>query len=222
MRVLRTLSLVIATVATTGTAGAQPVRMKFQSGPSTAAVTGYGYYVGPFSGTVTSNPTLPTISLFCVDVLNSIRWGQPWEANASSLGGSLALTRHGDEKLLQYQKAAWLTTQYSLNATTQWAGIQAAIWNLLNPGAPHGGGAETFWLNEANTFASSSTYGAYDWSGFWVITPDGAAGRRIGGGPQEFITTQDPFVTPEPATIVLLASGLVGIVGLVAARGVRV
>lgn len=213
--------MVIATIATTDIAAAQAVGLKFQSGPSTPAVTGYGYYVGPFSGTVTSNPTLPTISLYCVDVLNSIKWGQQWTANVSSLTGSLALTRHGDAKRAQYRKAAWLTTQYSLNATTQWAGIQAAIWNLLNPGLPNGGSAENYWLGQANTFASSSGYDAYDWSGFRIITDVGAAGRKQGGGTQEFITIHDPHVTPEPATIVLLATGVVGIVGMVAVRGVR-
>ncbi|MGQ0640094.1 MAG: PEP-CTERM sorting domain-containing protein [Gemmatimonadaceae bacterium] len=216
MRVLRALSLVIAAVATSEIAAAQPIGLKFQSGPPSPAVTGYGYYVGPFSGTVTSNPTLPTISLYCVDILNRITWGKTWNANLTNLGQTnLSNTRHGSAKLLQYRKAAWLTTQFSLNSTTAWAGIQAAIWNLLNPGAPNGGAAETFWLNKANTFASSTTYGTYNWNQFHIVTPVGAAGLVRGGGTQEFIT---PSVTPEPATLLLLATGLICTVGFLVVR----
>lgn len=221
MRVLRTISLMAALTVTAKAVTAQPIGLKFQSGPPSPAVTGYGYYVGPFSGTVTSNPTLPTIDLFCVDILNSITWGYQWTANVTSLAlSSIPNTRQGTAALNNYRKAAWLTTQYSVTSTNQWAGIQAAAWNLLNPGSPNGGTPETYWLNQANSFQTSSGWSSYDWGQFYVLTPVGAAGLKKGGGTQEFITTS-PFVTPEPGTLLLLATGLVGMIGIVAVRNVR-
>jgi hypothetical protein len=213
--------LAAALTMTANAVAAQPIGLKFQSGPSSPSVTGYGYYVGPFSGTLLSNPTLPTINLFCVDVLNSISWGLKWKANVTSLALSdIGNTRHGTGSLESYRKAAWLTTQYSPTNKEQWAGIQAAVWNLLNPGNPNGGNAENYWLNQANTFQTTSSWNSYDWGQFYVLTSVEAAGKIVGGGTQEFITTS-PFVTPEPGTLILLATGLVGVIGLATVRSIR-
>ena len=60
-----------------------------------------------------------------------------------------------------------------------------------------------------------------DWNGLRIHADVGAAGRRQRGGTQEFIKIHDPRVTPEPVTVALLATGVVGVLGMVD-RGVRV
>ena len=211
-----------AAISTVAHAQAQPITVKFQSGPSSPAVTGYGYYIGPFSGTVTSNPTLPTINLFCVDVLNAVGWGKQWRANVTNLGFSdISNTRHGNAKLDYYRMAAWLTRQYAVNSTTEWAGIQAAVWQVLNPGAPWGQSAEMKWVWAATNFAKTPAWKEYDWNDYYVITPVEAAGHAIGHGPQEFITTS-PHVTPEPETLLLVGTGFLAFVGFAVVRGIRV
>jgi hypothetical protein len=226
MRVARwTLSLVGLLLVTSSEAEAQwwKKKFKFQSGALPGSVTAFGYYVGPFVGTITSDPGRPVVDLFCVDVLNQIKWGHDWTANISNLGGgNLSLTRHGNAKAVNYKKAAWLSTQFKAPGVTvtQYGGIQLAMWNLLNPGAPFGGAAETTWLTAADDWYDDGGWRTFDFSTFYVVTDTGAVGRKVGGGTQEFLVT-GPVVTPEPGTWILLGTGLLAIAGLAVVRGVR-
>lgn len=214
---------VAALTLSASTASAQAT-LQFQGTRPNPAVTAMGYYVGPFWGTVTSDPTRPKIDLFCVDVLNQINWGQTWTANFSNLSGNLALTRHGNAKLAQYQQAAYLASMYKAPGivTGQWGGIQAAIWNLLNPGYPNGGTSvstnthEAYWLAQANSWYNGGGAQTFDFSRWTVVTDTRSAGNVSGVGVQEFLTTG---VTPEPETWVLMGTGLVLVVGFAVKRG---
>ena len=145
MRLSRPLLALVALAATASPAHAlkQPVptyrvkNLQFQTRAPNPAVTAYGYYVGPFTGTVLSDPTRPSLNLFCVDILNSISFGQKWTGVFTRLSSNdLSATRHGNAKQVNYQKAAFLASTYKAPGirTAQWGGIQTAIWNLLNPG----------------------------------------------------------------------------------------
>jgi hypothetical protein len=199
--------------------------IKFQSTLPNPRVTAFGYYVGPFWGTVTSDPGRPVIDLYCVDILNQIRWGQSFQANYSNLGsGNLSQTRHGNAKLDQYRQAAYLASQFNAPgiATNQWGGIQAAMWNLLNPGYPNGGTnvnagtTEAYWLAQASNWYNSSAAQNFDFSKWTIVTDVNAKGVGSGAGVQEFLTTG---VTPEPETWVLMGTGVILIVGWALRRG---
>ena len=199
--------------------------IQFQPTRPNPAVTAFGYYVGPFWGTVTSDPTRPKIDLYCVDVLNHITWGQTWNANYTNLAsGNLGSTRHGNAKLSQYQQAAYLASMYNTPGvnTTQWGGIQTAIWNLLNPGNPNGGtnpnvnSTEAYWLAQASGWYHSSAVQSFDFSRWTIVTDVNAAGNVSGRGTQEFLTTG---IAPEPETWLLMGTGLLLIVGFAIKRG---
>jgi hypothetical protein len=213
MRLLRFSLLTFSLGLFAGEVSAQSTgRVKFQTKRPNPAVTAYGYYVGPFYGTLLSDPTRPTIDLFCVDILNSVHWGEEWNVNFTRLTNpNFSRTRHGNDDKDKYIKAAWLADQYDNTPTQEWGGLQAAIWNLLNPGSPNGGAAEANWLNQVNSwFLNPSDVAAFDMGRWTVVTATGAAGLRAGGGPQEFLTTS---VTPEPETWVLMGTGLVLVLG---------
>ena len=106
---------------------ANTVDAQFVSGGSTID---FGYYVGPYSGTLDGQ----SVVLDCVDFANEVTFGQQWTANLSHINtlADLANTRYGGvaNSLQLYQEAAWLTEQYSLNPTSAYGDIQTTIWRF--------------------------------------------------------------------------------------------
>ncbi|MGH7468500.1 MAG: PEP-CTERM sorting domain-containing protein [Longimicrobiales bacterium] len=177
-------------------------QFQFVSGGS---VTAFGYYVGPYLGLMGPPGNQTQVLLNCVDFFHHVTTGQVWMANLTNLGQTdLSGTRFGTmtNALDLYRQAAWLTTQYAGASATEVGQIQAAIWRLFATGTP--GPSSSIidqWL--ARALANFHTINAAD---FWVVSDVNMS--SIGGGTQEFIIYQ---VTPEPATMMLLGTGLVGI-----------
>jgi hypothetical protein len=161
----------------------------------------FGYYVGPYYGTMNGAP----VTLYCVDFANEVYWGESWQANVTSLeSGDLSNTRYGGAVDLPnaqtlYEEAAWLTTQYASHPG-DYGDIQATIWNLFDPGAPQPGSA--YWAMMA-----AANYQTVNLSQFEIVTNIGPV--LATGQVQEFLV--DPPPIPEPSAIILLATALLPI-----------
>jgi hypothetical protein len=170
------------------------------------SVSAFGYMVGPSNGVIGSGSSAQSIFLYCVDFSHEVTPGEQWNANLTNLGTGVGIgtnTRSGD--LALYRQAAWLTTQYALHPDAT-ADIQATIWNLFGAAAgvvP----SSNYWFLQAQ-----SNYASLDYSGFLVATDVNMA---LSTSAQEFI-----IVTPEPASMALLATGLLMVFG-VAGRSAR-
>ncbi len=173
----------------------------------------------------------PTVDIFCVDFLHT--------ANTSSTGYNAyftnlstdALTRTRSTDLTRYLKAAWLSSKMdqlaAFGLTTaerdSAADIHAAIWNIManEPIAvKHGSTFSNFGMNTWIT-AADNNYGSVNAADWTVVTDacvynggNGTAGQghtAVDNCSQEFLTRN---VVPEPATLILLGTGLIGTLGV--------
>ncbi len=191
---------------------AQPIHFKFMD--AGAGYNAFGIYIGTYRGVRDYGGGTPeTIGLNCVDYFHEVMFGQEWDANVTSLGTSdLSLTRHPTSRT-QYRQAAWLISNYT-PANVQ--ATQATIWNLFqSPGAN--------WPSDpALLAAADAPHPDFDFSSYFVVTDVNASGPDDARSVQEFliydpsrrVTGLATVATPEPATLVLVASGLVGVLGV--------
>jgi len=171
-------------------------------------VAAFGFYVGPYYGTLDGAP----VTFYCVDFANEVHFGESWLANETPLDGSsdLSNTRYGGavdlpNALALYQEAAWLTSQYAGNPN-DYGDIQATIWQLFDPAAPTP--SSDAWL-----LLAQQNYQNLDFSLYDVITN---ANVQATGQVQEFII--DPAPVPEPSAIVLFGTALLLICAFVRRR----
>lgn len=192
----------VASLSASLTAQADTVTMQLTG---VNAATQGGYAVGPAMGTVNGT----SILMVCDDFAHNVSVGQTWTATVSTLS-DLTNARFANvaNALAKYQQAAWLFDQFALNPTAT-GDIQFAIWSLFTPATPASTGAAN-WLNLARTVNLSN----YDFSGFRLYTPVDCRSTS----PQEFIAKIPAAPVPEPATLLLLGSGLAGLASLLKKR----
>lgn len=155
-----------------------------------------GKYTYPYQFTVNGSAT----DLMCISLYNNIYNGESWQANRATVA---SLWGSPDASL--YDVAAWLFLQEQTNGNDP--AINWAAWKLFYPGQDVSGvaGAQS-WYEQA----TSNVYTEGEFQDVSLYQPLDFV--RGGSSPQEFLGFTP---TPEPGTLLLMGSGIIGLTAMV-------
>ena len=174
-----------------------------------------GYFVGPIPATLDGDQVSDG-GMACLDITSHSSFGQAFDVtiNTLPLNNPDNPPRFGSDAtaIRLYEEAAWLLGQIPSNSD-QVANLQFAVWKIFDANANElldtyfpgwDEAAVAGWL----TLAAAIDPNDYDFSSVRIYTP-----TSVYAANQEFMSGCAVPV-PAPSTILLMGSGLVGLVGL--------
>lgn len=202
------LFVALTALVLANTAFANSVTMTYVGHQGATAIDGspyigYPYYFS-FNGSKNYTP------LMCDSFDNNVNLGQTYTATVSPFLQGIASSMFGSSMALDY-RAAGLIFKSMLGGTLDRAQAQWAIWGLFSTNAQNNsffttiGGASI----DATYLALAQTAPNSAYNGLLLYTPLGA---KSGMGPQEYIGYS---AVPEPTTLVMFGTGLIGLAGAI-------
>lgn len=178
---------------------------------STSPTVVNGSYIYPYSFNVDGSNQLT--NLMCLDYTREVTNGETWNVNITGIPTDSSATSVG------YREAAYAFSTLGQNSTTV---VQYAAWSIFDPSISYNGLNSTqvsqvqSLLQAASGAAQNQTLLASGFfNGFSLYLPTSDQTGWTDGPPQRFIGIAQ---TPEPASFVLLGSGLLGAAGAIRRR----
>ena len=159
------------------------------------------------------NGTTP-VNLFCMDDFREISIGQTWGVTVVNGADYLNSNTHSTD--FKYEQEAYIYSKLGTKDnghTYTTTDVQQALWYIFDHDANTNSHAEAL-VSASRNFSYTSSF--LDDFSFYIPT---GSGHNL---PQEMIgSVIPPAQAPEPSTLLLMGSGLVGLAGAVRRRFVR-
>jgi hypothetical protein len=216
-------------------AASADVTLSIQSGPfgGPVNVPGVGgVYTFPYTFNITSGSTTTTgVELMCIDFTRDTPLGATWQATPETISAAAAAALHSSPTEVQLDEDAYILAEILNSPTTTTADLvnieelQFAAWQIL-AGTKADTGNATFdniatgYMNDAAHNAPAAGSSFYDGFTLYVPDPDGDSTEQRFLG---FTGTGVPHLvpTPEPSSLMLLGTGVLGAAGMLRKRFVK-